>query len=229
MSKAEDLVKNVSEKVEKNETATEELARIQLESARLQKKLLEADLEAKELEQQERQFNLKDLKGRLADRQLKEVQAQQKREAQGRTFAQEETTDRVNFAACSHRKGGIVSPRDMRALTRGGDEDQYSVIKHQMINGDIWVRCLRCRKTWTPPVKSNFYFRDGKVVAPKDGVFSQEKFDAAVAEYKRAVQFPTRNVMSGSVQCRFFTVNEAGQEIDGAAQYRENVKDSNLR
>jgi len=205
------------------ESVDEQIKRIQLENLKLEK-------QAKELELQERQYHIKDLKGRLADRDLEEKQKQQDREAQGRTFAQDEATDTYRWRVCTHRKGGVVSARDMRALTQGGSEDQYAVIKHQMINGDIWVRCMRCGKTWAPPVESNFFFRDGKVVAPADGVFDKDKFRIATEEYMRAVQFPTRNSMSGSVQCRFTKFNtETGRLEDAADLYRESVKDTNLR
>lgn len=205
------------------ESIDDQIKRVQLENLLLEK-------EAKTLELQERQFHIKDLKGRLADRALQELQEKQNREAQGRTFAQDEATDKLRQKICTHRKGGIVSARDMRALTQGGTEDQYAVIKHQMINGDIWVRCMRCGRTWNPPVESNFFFLNGKVVAPADGVFSKEKFLAAQEEYVRAVQFPTRNTMSGSVQCRFSKLNlETGRIEDATDVYRESVKDSTLR
>lgn len=201
----------------------DEIKQLQLANLRLEK-------EAKELELQERQYHIKDLKGRLADRDLAEMQEKQNREAQGRTFAQDEATDTYRWSVCTHRKGGIVSARDMRALTTGGSEDQYAVIKHQMINGDIWVRCNRCGRTWSPPVESNFYFRGGKSVAPVDGVFDKDKFRAAQEDYQRAVQFPTRNTMSGSVQCRFQKFNlETGRLEDASVLYRESVKDTNLR
>jgi hypothetical protein len=204
-------------------SADDEIKQLQLANLRLEK-------EAKELELQERQYHIKDLRGRLADRDLSEKQEKQNREAQGRTFAQDEATDAYRWSVCTHRKGGIVSARDMRALTTGGSEDQYAVIKHQMINGDIWVRCNRCGRTWSPPVESNFYFKGGKSVAPVDGVFDKDKFRAAQEDYQRAVQFPTRNTMSGSVQCRFQKFNlETGRLEDASVLYRESVKDTNLR
>lgn len=206
------------------ESLDDQLKRVQLENALLEKK-------AKELELREREYHIKDLQGRLAERDLQEQQLKQSREAQGRTFAQDEATDQYRWKVCTHRKGGIVSVRDMRALTQGGNEEQYAVIKHQMINGDIWVRCQRCGKTWSPPVESNFFFNEkGKQVAPVDGVFDNQRFLKAQDEYLRATQFPTRNTMSGSVQCRFLKLNpETGRLEDAADLYRESVKDTNLR
>lgn len=225
----------MAEEVKKHEPKVEsiddQLKRVQLENALMQQEALKLEVEAKKLEQQERQYHIQDLKARINDRELADKQQQQDRAAQGRTFAQEEATDKYRWSVCTHRKGGVVSQRDMRALTTGGSEEQYAVIKHQMINGDIWVRCLRCSKTWAPPVESMFYLdKTGRVVAPKDGVFNREKFVAAQAEYQRAVQFPTRNSMSGSVQCRFLKYNpETGRYEDAADLYRESIKDTNLR
>ena len=208
----------------------EQLKQVQLENALLEQRAKKAQLEAAELELKERQYHIQDLKGRLADRDLKEMQEKQNREAQGKTFAQDEATDRYRWSVCTHRKGGVVAARDMRALSTGGNEDQYAVIKHQMINGDVWVRCQRCGKTWSPPVESNFYFKGGKIVAPKDGQFDKTRFMQAQEDYLRAVNFPTRNTMSGSVQCRFLRYNpDTGKFEDAADVYRENVKNTNLR
>ena len=45
-----------------------------------------------------------------------------------------------------------------------------------------------------------------------------------------AVQFPTRNIMSGSVQCRFYTFDpKSGKQVDAADIYRENLKNTTLR
>lgn len=212
------------------ESVDAQIKRLQLENLELERQAKQAALEAAQLEKQEREYHIKDLKGSIARRDLLEKQEQQNRESQGKTFAQDEATDKYRWSVCSHRKGGIVSARDMRALTTGGNEDQSAVIKHQMINGDIWVRCQRCGKTWSPPVESNFYFKNGKVVAPKDGVFDKVRFIQAQEEYMRAVNLPTRNTMSGSVQCRFLRYNpDTGKYEDAAEQYRENVKNTNLR
>ena len=204
-------------------TGEEKLAKLNLENAI-------ADAELKQLELEERRYHIKDLKSRIEVRELKEMQVQNDRASQGRTFAQDEATDAYKWAVCTHRKGGLVSQRDMRALTTGGNEDQYAVIKHQMINGDIWVRCLRCCRTWSPPVEEKFFFRDGKVVAPQDGVFDAAAFAKAQMEYQIAVAFPTRNSMSGSVQCRFTQFNVTTKRHEDAADvYRKNLKDSTLR
>src|SRR5882724_10443064 len=137
----ENFKEEVKVKKTKEPSTEEKLAQVKLEN-----ELAEAEL--KQLELEERRYHIKDLKSRIEGRELKEMQVQNDRESQGRTFAQDEATDKYKWSVCTHRKGGLVSQRDMRALTTGGNEDQYAVIKHQMINGDIWVRCLRCGRTW---------------------------------------------------------------------------------
>jgi hypothetical protein len=208
----------------------------QIKQAELAAKLMELEikrqeLEAKGLEIQERKYHIQDLKAKLADREISEKQAKEDREQQGKTIAQQEATDKYRFSVCTHRKGGLVSPRDQRVLSTGGNANQRAVLKHQMINGDIWVRCLRCGKTWAPPVMNNFFFdAKGRNVAPVDGEFNKEKFEKSVAEYKEATMFETNNSMSTSVQCRFSTVDaETGKVIDASDLYRENLGSTTLR
>lgn len=200
----------------------------QIKQAELAAKMIE--LELKSLELQERKYSIQDLKSRIADREILEKQAKEDREQQGRTFAQQDATDLYRYNTCTHKKGGNASSRDLRVLSIGGNAAQYAVMKHQMINGDIWVRCLRCGKTWCPPVEKNFYFEGNKNVAPADGIFNQAKFDKAVEEYKRATMFETNNSMSTSVQCRFSRYDlESKRIVDAADTYRENIASSNLR
>jgi hypothetical protein len=101
-------------------------------------------------------------------------------------------SDRANIQKrCNHRKGG----QGMQGLMQGrGDAGQYSVLKHTMSNGDMWVRCLRCGKTWKPPLERSFK-------NPAD-------FIKAEAEYKIAVDFQTLNHPSSSAQ---FSFSDQGQ------------------
>ena len=188
-------------------------------------------LEAQTLELQERKYHIQDLKSKIEDREIKDKQVEEDRAAQGRVIAMQDAADVHAFSVCSHRKGGMASPRNLRVLREGGNAAQYAVIKHQMINGDIWVRCLRCGKTWNPPVENNFFFdKTGKRVAPKDGEFNKAKYEAAIEEYKRATMFETNNSMSTSVQCRFsYFDKETGKTYDGADKYRENIASTTLR
>ena len=204
--------------------AAEEIAAIELS-------IKKAQLSDIKLQQQERELNLRDLRERIGDRETRAKQKDLDRKQQGITFAQQRASDEAKQASCTHNKGGTVSQRDLHVLSTGGNSVQYAVIKHQMINGDFWVRCLRCGKTWLPPVRENYCFNaKGKRVAPRDGTFSAEKFAAAEAEYLRAVQFETNNSPSGSVQCRFSKWDaESDQWVDATKDYRGVVKNTNLR
>jgi len=204
--------------------ASEEIAAIELSIKRAQL----ADLE---LQKQERELSIEEKRGTIADRVTKQKQKVMDREQQGKVFAAQRREDEAKQSACTHKKGGVVSQRNLQVLSTGGNSPQFAVIKHQMINGDFWVRCLRCGKTWLPPVKDNFYLNaKGKVVAPVDGVFSQEKFDAAAAAYRVAVNFETNNSPSGSVICKFSKWDEKSEQwVDATSDYRQAVKSSNLR
>lgn len=208
----------------------------QIKAAELKAKLMELEikaqeLEAKQLEIQERTYHIQDLKSKLADRAIREKQLKEDRESQGLAIRQQDSTDNYRFSVCTHRKGGTVSNRDARVLSTGGNSNQYAIIKHQMVNGDIWVRCLRCGKTWAPPVERNFFFNDkGLKVAPADGTFDKAKFAQAVEDYRRATMFETNNSMSTSVQCRFSTIDAAsGKLVDAADLYRDSIASTNLR
>jgi hypothetical protein len=215
----------------KGVSVEEQIRQIELQERQLSLELKKAELEAKLLEKQEREYHIKDLKARLADRDIAEKQTKEDREQQGRTFAQQDATDTYRYKICTHKKGGIVTPRDMRVLTTGGNNIQYAIMKHQMINGDIWVRCLRCGKTWAPPVEKNFFFdAKGRCVAPNDGQFDKARFERVREEYVRATMFETNNSMSGSVQCRFARFDvESGHMIDAADKYRESIASTTLR
>jgi len=212
------------EKPKVYDTATEELAALQVSIAK-------AQLEDLELSKRERALSIKEKSGTIDKRENENLQRQMDRESSGRTFAQQKASDEGRQKVCTHKKGGVVSARNMSVLSTGGNSIQYAVIKHQMINGDMWVRCLRCGKTWLPPAKDNFVFNEkGKQVAPKDGKFDAAKFDAADIDYRRAVNFETNNSPSGSVQCRFTKWDEKSEQwVDATMDYRNHVKSSTLR
>lgn len=100
---------------------------------------------------------------------------------------------------CSHRKGGVIV-RTVNADTglvscnvakclNVGTSPQYSVMKHQMMNGDWRVRCTRCGKTWTAPIRQEY--------------LNQREFWKAIEDYEEAINFPTNNVSSTSIQFRW--------------------------
>jgi hypothetical protein len=239
---AQNVAETATKKVEENAAGStakatpkssveEQLQAIALQEAQLRIELLKADLEAKAMEKREREYSIRDLRGRLADRDLQEKQTLEDRAQQGRTFTQLDNIDRTNWKMCSHRKGGKVTPRDFTVLTRGGDKEIYSVIKHMMINSDIWVHCTRCKKTWSPPVESKFFFdENGREVAPADGTFDQKKFEQAQIEYQQALAFPSNNTMSASVICQFKQFDPKTRRLfDANDKYRENISSTNLR
>jgi hypothetical protein len=217
--------------IDVNATVEDQIKQAELKSRLMELDLKAQELEAKKLEIQERTYHIKDLKSRINDREIKEKQTQEDREAQGRAMRQQDAIDKFQQNKCTHRKGGTASSRDISVLATGGNSNQYAVIKHQMINGDIWVRCLRCGKTWNPPVERNFYFdATGRHVAPADGEFDKVRFAAADVEYKKAVMFETNNSTSGSVQCRFFQIDEkTGKQVDAADVYRDSIASTTLR
>jgi hypothetical protein len=214
----------MSEEAKVYSNAAEEIAAIELSIKRAQL----ADLE---LQKQERQLSIEEKRGTVNDRLNKQKQKEQDREQQGRVFAAQKREDDAKQNACTHKKGGVVSQRNMQVLSTGGNSPFYAVLKHQMITGDFWVRCLRCGKTWLPPVEENFYFSaKGRAVAPADGVFSKEKFEAAEVDYRKAVAFETNNTPSGSVICKFSKWDEKSEQwVDATKDYRRAVRSTNLR
>ena len=96
-------------------------------------------------------------------------------------------------AECNHRKGGsfgaIAAGRPVNFPKKGPNKEPYAVIKHQMINGDWWVYCLRCGKQWKPPIRRKFN--------------NDREFYQADEVYQAAVEFDTDNASSSSVLCQF--------------------------
>lgn len=190
---------------------------------------MEAEIKAKELELRnleilEKKANLQDLAERLAERQMKRENKGQRSKNNGSTLQQSAARDIAIQSHCNHRKGGD----GLDGFANGqGTDSQYAIIKHTFGHGDTWIRCLRCGKTWKPPVKSQFYFNDrGINVAVQDGVFNKEKYEEAIREYKEALNFQTRNVPSGSYQFRFTSTNP---NIDPLEVVREQLASTNLR
>jgi hypothetical protein len=135
----------------------------------------------------------------------------------GDTLTRMNATQKGLEGQCSHRKGGMVrlagSRESIRRGLNSGTGSQYAVRKHQMMNGDIWVDCLRCGKKWRPPVVENFTRKNFFGFTVLDGA----AYAAALDEYNTAVKFETNNYMSGSVQCRF-TDRKTG--LDATKQIR---------
>jgi hypothetical protein len=182
--------------VEKKTSAKAEIEALELESKKL-------ELEAKKLEILEKQANLQDLQERLAERELKRETKRQRSLTNGQTLKQLASNDLAAQKRCNHRKGGNGAHGVVGGM---GDDSQYAVLKHTFCNGDMWVRCLRCGKTWKPPIREHF---DSEADYLKESV-----------AYETAINFQTRNVPSGSVTFRF---------SDNGKYYREVTANSTLR
>jgi len=114
----------------------------------------------------------------ISEQRLKEIREEQKismARRVGRVLKKDKELRDKKQSECTHMKNGVVFEltRDGigDALSRGTNFQDYAVIKHQMFWGDIWVRCLRCGKWWKPGDE----------------------------DYKKALQFPTRNTTSSSI------------------------------
>jgi hypothetical protein len=187
---------NIAKDKETKSATQKEIEALQLETARL-------DLETKQLELKERRANLQDVEERLAERDLKRETKRQKSLTNGQTLKQLAANDTASQKRCNHRKGGDGA----HAVVAGqGQDSQYAVLKHIFANGDMWVRCLRCAKTWKPPVKESYA--------------DEALFLRAVVDYETAVNFTTRNQTSGAVMFKF---------SDNGDYYRQKTANSNLR
>jgi len=116
-------------------------------------------------------------------------------------------------AACNHRKGGLIrrvkSDTSIAEGLNNGTSASYAVRKHQMMNGDIWVDCIRCGKKWRPPVHQDFNWFERK--------FRTQRFQnyvAALVEYDTACNFETNNSTSSSILCNFYD-RKTGRQANG--------------
>lgn len=89
---------------------------------------------------------------------------------------------------CQHRKGG----KGISNMYAGNDAN-YAVITHHCSHGKTIVICQRCGKLWEPPepLRRNATAQE------------REKYQADLAEYRRARNLPTDNEASGSVLFSF--------------------------
>ena len=173
------------------------------------KQLTDYDKKMQDLEMRKAEAELQDLEERLAEREMKRETKRQRSVINGNTLRQIAQNEKAAQERCNHKKGGNGAD----GIVGGqGDDAQYAVAKHRMPNGDVWVRCLRCGKTWKPPIKSDFTDKNGK--------FDNTGYTAAQKVYTEAVAFQTRNQTSGSVVFQF---------SDGGEYYRETTKSTTLR
>ena len=197
MSKLGDIAEqSQTEPVTEKQNTKKEIDSLELESKKI-------EIEAKKLEVLVQQANLQDIQERLAERDLVREQKRQKSLGNGLILKQTAAAETAHQRKCNHRKGG----NGMVGIVSGeGQDPQYAVLKHTFANGDTWVRCLRCGKTWKPPLEKWFK--------------SEQEFLTAKSEYEAAVNFYTRNVTSVGAQFRF---------SDNGQYYREITANTTLR
>jgi len=176
----------------KENKASKEIEALELESARLK-------LQTQQLELRERQANVQDLEERLAEREMKRDNKRQRSITNGQTLKALAAIDKSVQTRCNHKKGG----NGAQGVVGGkGDDSQYAVLKHTFANGDMWVRCLRCGKTWKPPVKRAYK--------------TDEEYKTAWAVYEQAKEFQTRNTPSSSYLFRYSDNGEYYREVTEA-------------
>jgi len=152
-----------------------------MSAAEVNAELASKELEIKRLELLEREANLQDLQERLAERQLKRRSREGKFRDHGANLKQAAINRRAKQELCNHRKGGDGANG---VIGGQGDDMQYAILRHVMGNGDIWVRCLRCGKTWKYPLASQYS--------------TKAEYELALAEYRSMLKVQTRNHTSGT-------------------------------
>ena len=170
------------------------------------------ELEIKRLELMEREANLQDLQERLAERQLKRKSRDGVFRGHGANLKQDKINRLAKQEICNHRKGGDGANG---VIGGQGDDMQYAILRHVMGNGDIWVRCLRCGKTWKYPLASDFT--------------TKAEYELALVEYRAMLKVQTRNHTSGTHTFSWGVVqNEEGKLEGGPEFYRERMKSVTL-
>lgn len=193
--------------------------------ADMEAEIKKAELELKKLEIKRATADLQDIEERLAERQMIRTTKSQRSKGNGEVLRQNDVRLSAIQSNCNHKKGGTGA----EGLINGqGDDSQYAVFKHKFAHGDTWVRCLRCGKTWKPPVELSFYFNDaGVVVSKEDGKFNKEKFEAAVKEYREALVFTTKNIPSSGYTFEFTSTDPVN--VDAKTWVREQLVNTTLR
>lgn len=167
----------------------EAMRQVALENAKLSIELQRAQLD-----------DYRDRKDEIAN---KKENKSQDAKTRGSALLSLAEADRQIQRRCNHKKGG----NGLAGVVGGrGDSVHYAVIKHTFCHGDEWIRCLRCGKTWKPPLERSFKTKD--------------QYYIAVAEYKQAQDFQTLNSPSSSSRFAF---------SDQGANMREIMEPSTLR
>lgn len=177
------------------------------------RELAAKELEIKRLELLEREANLQDIRERLAERQLKRKSRDGVFRGHGANLVQDAINRKAKQEICNHRKGGD-GPNGI--IGGQGDDTQFAILRHVMGNNDIWVRCLRCGKTWKKPLQ----------LGRSEAVYNAS---ADVAEYKEMLRVQTRNHTSGTHTFQWGFVKNAQGDLEGGPEfYREKMKSVTL-
>jgi hypothetical protein len=187
----------------KAELLAEETAAIALENAKMDREFKLLELEEKRLTVEAAKANLQDTRERLDERQLKRGVLASRSKTNGATISALAANAKKVQNRCNHKKGGNGIPGYVGGQ---GNDSNYAVMKHTMCWGDTWIRCMRCGKTWKPPVEKFFD--------------SKEEYIKEFAEYQAALNYQTNNSGSSSYQFRY---------SDNGAFAREVMQPSTLR
>jgi hypothetical protein len=190
------------------EAADLEIKQLELEIKRAELAAKAAELEDRTLAIAERKFNAENMQQLRDERSMKIQDKTQKSKQNGQTLRatlQGETAHQMN---CTHRKGG----NGIQGFMQGkGQKDDHCLMRHMLPNGDTWQRCLRCAKTWKPPVRVDFTV---------NGTFDEAGYKLAGDVYKAALQLSTNSITSGGTQWRF---------SDDGEHFRTVTRSSTLR
>ncbi|MGH7747847.1 MAG: hypothetical protein ACREQ5_24270 [Candidatus Dormibacteria bacterium] len=204
-----DETKDVPGKSQSEEPAKQSISDMEAEIKAAELELKRLALKNAQLAAEKAEAEIQDLREQLDERKLKRQAKGDRARGQGANLKQDRLKKNASQNSCNHRKGG-----DGAAGVVGGKgtDAQYSVMKHVFANGDTWVRCLRCGKTWKPPLRKRFATDDA--------------YQKAVEKYTEAVYFPTRNHTSSSQQFQWGFTPDGKQ--GGKEFYREVMENVSL-
>lgn len=139
-------------------------------------------------------LQLEELRAQAESRKEKRVDRQNKIAAIERSLKRDRANQARIQAACYHKKGGKGT-----AQMYMGNDQNYAVITHTLSHGPTVVICQRCGKLWEPPT-----------ALPKKGATAEmrAKYREDLAEYRRALNFPTDNEPSGTALFAFHETDE---------------------
>lgn len=146
------------------------------------------EFEAAQVDLEMKKVLLKKARQDVAEFENKVSNREETMRAKGAALKSQSESRRKFQEICNHHEGG----KGLKALQTGQGQDvNYCVWKHKLPTGDTMIRCSRCGKTWIPPLEDDYVV---------DGKLDKAKFRAALDEYNRAYNFPTRYETGSSNQ-----------------------------